>query len=43
MPQLSLSPGQVIGLMVLLLGVIVFKQSQATALQQEAANEATSR
>jgi len=43
MPQLSLSPGQIIGLMVLLLGVIVFKQSQATALQQEAANEATSR
>ncbi|WP_404353741.1 DMT family transporter [Exiguobacterium aurantiacum] len=43
MPQLSLSPGQVIGLMVLLLGVIVFKQSQATALQQESSNEATSR
>lgn len=43
MPQLSLSPGQVIGLMVLLLGVIVFKQSQATALQQETSNEATSR
>lgn len=43
MPQLSLSPGQVIGLMVLLLGVIVFKQSQAAALQQEASNEATSR
>ncbi|RHB50017.1 DMT family transporter [Exiguobacterium sp. AM39-5BH] len=43
MPQLSLSPGQVIGLMVLLLGVIIFKQSQATALQQESSNEATSR
>ncbi|TCI21096.1 DMT family transporter [Exiguobacterium sp. SL-10] len=43
MPQLSLSPGQVIGLMVLLLGVIVFKQSQAAALQQETSNEATSR
>ncbi|KAB2864898.1 MAG: DMT family transporter [Exiguobacterium chiriqhucha] len=43
MPQLSLSPGQVIGLMVLLLGVIVFKQSQATALQQESSKEATSR
>ncbi|WP_114164986.1 DMT family transporter [Exiguobacterium sp. TNDT2] len=43
MPQLSLSPGQVIGLMVLLLGVIVFKQSQATALQQGSSNEATSR
>ena len=43
MPQLSLSPGQVIGLMVLLLGVIVFKQSQATALQHESSNEATSR
>jgi len=43
MPQLSLSPGQVIGLMVLLLGVIVFKQSQAAALQQETSHEATSR
>lgn len=43
MPRLSLSPGQVIGLLVLLLGVIVFKQAQAAALQQEASNEATSR
>lgn len=43
MQQLSLSPGQVIGLMVLLLGVIVFKQSQAAALHQEGAPEATSR
>lgn len=35
MPQLSLSPGQVIGLMVLLLGVIVFKQAQTAAIEQE--------
>ncbi|STO09517.1 MULTISPECIES: DMT family transporter [Exiguobacterium] len=40
MPQLALSPGQVIGLMILLLGVVIFKQSQAVALQHESMKEA---
>ncbi|WP_214840739.1 DMT family transporter [Exiguobacterium sp. s122] len=40
MPQLTLSPGQVIGLMILLFGVVLFKQSQATALARESMKEA---
>lgn len=40
MPQLTLAPGQVIGLMILLLGVVIFKQSQATALARESMKEA---
>ncbi|EPE63431.1 hypothetical protein L479_00159 [Exiguobacterium sp. S17] len=42
MQQLSLSPGQVIGLMILLLGVIVFKQAQAAAIDRQATEQATS-
>lgn len=42
MPQINLSSGQVVGLMVLLTGVIVFKKSQSTALEKQTVTEATS-
>lgn len=42
MPQITLSSGQVIGMIVLLTGVVVFKQSQGTALKKQATTEVTS-
>lgn len=42
MPQITLSPGQLVGLITLLIGVVVFKQSQAAALDKQTVSEATS-
>ncbi|QLQ23029.1 MAG: DMT family transporter [Paracoccaceae bacterium] len=42
MPQITLSAGQIGGLTILLVGVILFKQSQTAAIAKQAVNEATS-
>ncbi|MBG0918824.1 MULTISPECIES: DMT family transporter [unclassified Exiguobacterium] len=42
MPQITLSAGQIVGLTILLVGVILFKQSQTAAIAKQAVNEATS-